>query len=128
LQVFFPKSGKNEIVFTAPTGAKIHTRRCMEKYLKENGGPKISEFDWGDGETPRRSTRIIEKAKAAPPVEHESEPPKKRGKKSAADLKASKGKIDDKAAEGSEVRLVKPAKEMKKRWWKKDWKIGQTSD
>jgi len=105
----------------------------MEKYLKENGGPKISEFDWGDGETPRRSARITEKAKAAPVVEHESEPPKKRGKKSAADLKASKGKIDDKAAEGSEdvqskdeEKIGKPAKEMKKRWWNKDWMIGQS--
>jgi len=36
---------QNEIVFTAPTGEKIHTRRHIEKYLKENGGPKISEFD-----------------------------------------------------------------------------------
>jgi len=64
-------------MFTTPTGEKIHTRRHMEKYLKENGGPNISEFDWGNGETPRRSERIIEKAKEAPLVEHESEPPKK---------------------------------------------------
>jgi len=135
---FFPRFGtptKNEIVFTAPTGEKIHSRRHMEEYLKRNGGPKISEFDWGNGETPRRSARIIEKAKAAPLVEHESERPKKRGKKSASDLKASKGKIDDKAAEGPEVvqtkdenKIGKPAKEMKKRWWNKDWKIGQSSE
>jgi hypothetical protein len=94
LQVFFPKSGtptKNEIVFTAPTGEKIHTRRHMEKFLKENGGPKISEFDWGNGETPRRSARIIEKAKSAPLVEHESEPHKKQGKTSA-DIENTEGK------------------------------------
>lgn len=135
---FFPKSGtptKYEVVFTAPSGEKIHTRRHMEEYLKRNGGPKVSEFDWGNGETPRRSARIIEKAKAAPLVEHENEPPKKRGKKSASNLKASKGKIDDKAAEGSEVvqtndeeRIRKPAKETKKRWWNKEWKIGQSSE
>ncbi|AES75618.1 methyl-CpG-binding domain protein [Medicago truncatula] len=87
---FFPSRTptKNEIVFAAPTGEKIHTRRHMEKYLKENSGPKISKFDWGKGETPRRSTRIIDKAKAAPLVEHQSEPPKKQGKKSATYLKA----------------------------------------
>ena len=64
----------------------------MEKYLKENGGPNISEFDWGNGETPRRSERIIEKAKEAPLVEHESEPPKKRGKKSSGDIANNEGK------------------------------------
>jgi len=64
----------------------------MEKYLKENGGPKISEFDGGSCETPRRSARIIEKAKAAPLVEHESEPHKKRGKKSSADIANNEGK------------------------------------
>jgi len=83
----------------------------MEKYLKENGGPKISEFDLGNGKTPRRSTRIIEKAKAVPLVDHESEPPKKWGKKSQADLKASKRKIDDKEVKGLKLSRLK----MKKR-------------
>ncbi|AES75617.1 hypothetical protein MTR_6g052040 [Medicago truncatula] len=66
--------------------------------------------------TPRRSTRIIEKAKAAALVEHQSEPPKKQ------------------RVEGSEVvqtkdeeKVGKPAKEMKKRWWNRDWKLGQSS-
>ncbi|XP_027369090.1 methyl-CpG-binding domain-containing protein 11-like [Abrus precatorius] len=87
---FFPKKSgtpkKNEIVFTAPTGEEINNRKQLEQYLKSNpGGPAISEFDWGTGETPRRSARISEKAKAAPPPE--SEPPKKRGKKSSASKK-----------------------------------------
>ena len=77
---------KNEIVFTAPTGEEINNRRQLEQYLKSHpGGPAASEFDWGTGETPRRSARISEKAKAAPPPE--SEPPKKRGKKSSASKK-----------------------------------------
>ncbi|KEH26577.1 hypothetical protein MtrunA17_Chr6g0474121 [Medicago truncatula] len=83
----------------------------MEKYLKENNGPKISKFYWGKDETPRRSARIIEKAKAAPLVEHQSEPPKKWGKKSATYLKASKRKIDDKELKGLKLSRLK----MKKR-------------
>ncbi|KAK7304167.1 hypothetical protein RJT34_15259 [Clitoria ternatea] len=84
---FFPKKAgtpkKNEIVFTAPTGEDFNNKKQLEKYLKAHpGGPAVSEFDWGTGETPRRSTRISEKAKATPPPE--SEPPKKRGKRSSA--------------------------------------------
>ncbi|KHM99721.1 methyl-CpG-binding domain-containing protein 11-like [Glycine soja] len=87
---FIPKKAgtpkKNEIVFTAPTGEEIHNRKQLEKYLKAHpGGPAVSEFDWGTGETPRRSTRISEKAKAAPPSV--SEPPKKRTKRSSASQK-----------------------------------------
>ncbi|XP_077211147.1 uncharacterized protein LOC143846569 isoform X2 [Tasmannia lanceolata] len=83
---FTPKKGgtpkKNEIAFIAPTGEEITNRRQLEQYLKSHpGGPAISEFDWGTGETPRRSARISEKAKAAPPPP-ESEPKKKRSKKS----------------------------------------------
>jgi len=74
-------------------------------------------FYWGTDKTPRRSSRIIEKAKAASLVEHESEPPKKRAKTSSADiannegkfftvdgdLKTSKENIDDKGTEWYEV-------------------------
>ncbi|KAA8541918.1 hypothetical protein F0562_023070 [Nyssa sinensis] len=49
----------------------------------------VSEFDWGTGETPRRSARISEKVKATPPSA-ESEPPKKRGRKSSGSKKDSK--------------------------------------
>ena len=55
----------------------------MEQYLRANpGGPAVSEFDWGTGETPRRSSRISEKAKVTPVKQ--SEPPKKRRKPSAS--------------------------------------------
>ncbi|CAO2841227.1 unnamed protein product [Amaranthus hypochondriacus] len=91
---FFPKKGgtprMSEIVFTAPTGEEIHNPRQLQQYLKSHpGGPPASEFDWGTGETPRRSARISEKAKAAPPTP-ESEPPKKKSRKSSASKKDSK--------------------------------------
>ncbi|KAI9117578.1 hypothetical protein K1719_011744 [Acacia pycnantha] len=87
---FFPKKvgtpKKNEIVFTAPTGEEINNKKQLEQYLKAHpGGPAVSEFDWGTGETPRRSARIIEKAKVALPVDTES--PKKRSRKSSASKK-----------------------------------------
>ncbi|KAA8523009.1 hypothetical protein F0562_009432 [Nyssa sinensis] len=90
---FMPKKGgtpkKNEIVFTAPTGEEIANRRQLEQYLKSHpGGPAILEFDWGTGETPRRSARISEKAKVVPSPE--SEPPKKRSRKSSASKKDNK--------------------------------------
>ncbi|KAJ6863558.1 hypothetical protein NC652_040177 [Populus alba x Populus x berolinensis] len=84
---FVPKKGgtpkKGEIIFTAPTGEEIASKRQLEQYLRAHpGGPAASEFDWGTGETPRRSARISEKAKVTPVKE--SEPPKKRSRKSAA--------------------------------------------
>ncbi|XP_057485540.1 methyl-CpG-binding domain-containing protein 10-like isoform X2 [Actinidia eriantha] len=90
-----PKKGgtpkKNEIVFTAPTGEEITNSRHLEQYLKSHpGGPAISEFDWGTGETPRRSVRISEKAKATQPPE--TEPPKKRSRKTSASKKDDKEK------------------------------------
>ncbi|GAA0156265.1 chromatin/chromatin-binding, or -regulatory protein [Lithospermum erythrorhizon] len=79
-------SKKNEIVFTSPTGEDITTKKQLEQYLKFHpGGPSISEFDWGTGEAPRRSSRISEKAKAAPASE--TEPLKKRVRKSSASKK-----------------------------------------
>ncbi|XP_057508709.1 methyl-CpG-binding domain-containing protein 11-like isoform X1 [Actinidia eriantha] len=92
---FMPKKGgtpkKNEIVFIAPTGEEITNRRHLEQYLKSHpGGPAISEFDWGTGETPRRSVRISEKAKATPSPETES--PKKRSRKTSASKKDDKEK------------------------------------
>ncbi|KAH1057327.1 hypothetical protein J1N35_035392 [Gossypium stocksii] len=82
-----PKKGgtpkKNEIIFTAPSGEQISNKKQLDHYLKQHpGGPVISEFDWGTGETPRRSARISEKVKAMPTAD--SEPPKKRGRKSSA--------------------------------------------
>ncbi|KAK6153745.1 hypothetical protein DH2020_013384 [Rehmannia glutinosa] len=78
---------KNEILFIAPTGEEISNRKQLEQYLKSHAGnPAISEFDWGTGETPRRSARISEKVKATPPSK-ESEPPKKRGRRSSVTKK-----------------------------------------
>ena len=92
---FMPKKGgtpkKNEIVFIAPTGEEITNRRHLEQYLKSHpGNPAMSEFDWGTGETPRRSVRISEKAKATPPSEPEL--PKKRSRKTSASKKDDKEK------------------------------------
>ncbi|KAG6723951.1 hypothetical protein I3842_03G234100 [Carya illinoinensis] len=92
---FFPKQGgtpkKNEIIFTSPTGEEIVKHRQLEQYLKAHpGGPAVSEFDWGTGETPRRSARINEKAKASLPLE--SGPRKKRSRKSSAPKKDDKEK------------------------------------
>lgn len=50
----------------------------------------MSEFDWGLGDTPRRSARISEKVKATPSPE--SDPPTKRSKKSSAAKNAGKVK------------------------------------
>ncbi|OMO57795.1 Methyl-CpG DNA binding protein [Corchorus olitorius] len=96
-----PKKGtkKNEIIFIAPTGEEFNNRKQLEQYLKAHpGGPAISEFDWGTGETPRRSARISEKVKATPTPE--SEPPKKRGRKSSASKKDNKE--SETAPEGAE--------------------------
>ncbi|KAE8662942.1 Glycosyl hydrolase superfamily protein [Hibiscus syriacus] len=92
-KLFFPKKvgspRKTEIMFIAPTGEEISSRRQMEQYLKAHpGNPPIKEFDWSTGETPRRSSRIIEKAKATPTPE--KEPPKKRVRKSLSAKKEEK--------------------------------------
>lgn len=98
-----PKKGgtpkKNEIIFTAPSGEQISNKKQLEHYLKQHpGGPVISEFDWGTGETPRRSARISEKVKAMPTAY--SEPPKKRGRKSSASK--DDNKESETAPEGTE--------------------------
>ena len=78
-------------MFIAPTGEEINNRKQLEQYLKSHpGNPPIAEFDWGTGETPRRSSRISEKAKATPTPE--KEPPKKRGRKSLSAKKEDKEK------------------------------------
>ncbi|GMY35843.1 methyl-CpG-binding domain-containing protein 11-like [Fagus crenata] len=99
---FLPKQSgtpkKNEIVFSSPTGEEIVSKRQLEQYLKAHpGGPAVSEFDWGTGETPRRSARISEKAKASPLPD--SETPKKR-RTSLSSKKDNKEK--ETAPEGTE--------------------------
>ncbi|XP_042468920.1 methyl-CpG-binding domain-containing protein 11-like [Zingiber officinale] len=84
---------KNEIVFISPTGEEIKNKRHLQQYLKSHpGGPPSSEFDWGTGDTPRRSARIKERAK---PVDTpEDEKPKKRERKSSS-KKATRDKKDN---------------------------------
>lgn len=111
---FIPKAGgsakKNEIVFTSPTGEEFTSKKQLEQFLKSNpGGPLISEFDWGTGETPRRSARISEKVKAAP-LPPESEPPKKRGRKSSTPKKDAQDK-EEKPEDSGAVDPNKDAKE-----------------
>ncbi|KAK7270664.1 hypothetical protein RJT34_25980 [Clitoria ternatea] len=89
-KLFFPKKvgtpRKSEIVFIAPTGEEISTKKQLEQYLKAHpGNPAMSEFEWGTGETPRRSARISEKVKSTPPAD--SEPLKKRARKSSGSKK-----------------------------------------
>uniref|UniRef100_A0A0C9QUS7 TSA: Wollemia nobilis Ref_Wollemi_Transcript_8074_1374 transcribed RNA sequence n=1 Tax=Wollemia nobilis TaxID=56998 RepID=A0A0C9QUS7_9CONI len=84
------KSGtptQNTVVFIAPTGDELNTKRSLERYLKSNpGGPSITEFDWSTGEiTPtRRSARISEKVKESPvkTAENESKKKPRRARKS----------------------------------------------
>lgn len=108
---FAPKKGgthrKNKVVFVAPSGEEIGSRKQLENYLKSHpGNPPISEFDWGTGETPRRSARISEKAKSAP-SSTESERPKKRGRKSPVIEK------DEKEMDSGEDTAVFQAIELK---------------
>ncbi|KAL5999258.1 hypothetical protein ACLOJK_040708 [Asimina triloba] len=105
MEHFTPKKGsggtprRNEIVFISPTGEEIRNRRQLDQYIKSHpGGPSSSEFDWGTGDTPRRSARISEKAKAS--ESPEGEPPRKRGRKSS--LKEAKEKCKDGETEAPE--------------------------
>ncbi|CAH1432829.1 unnamed protein product [Lactuca virosa] len=115
-KMFLPKKAgtpkKNEIVFTSPTGEEITNRRQLDKYLKAHpGGPKASEFDWGTGETPRRSSRISEKVKESPP---QAEPVPKRAKKSSsASKKDKKDKNAPQSEEGGEDVEMQEAEEKK---------------
>ncbi|KAL6563180.1 hypothetical protein OROHE_005767 [Orobanche hederae] len=109
-KLYLPKKGgtpkKNEILFIAPTGDEIGNRRQLEQYLKAHpGNPSISEFDWGTGETPRRSARISEKVKATTPYK-ESEPPKKRARKSSATKKDEETDKEERTevVEGTEMK------------------------
>ncbi|CAL9028036.1 unnamed protein product [Prunus brigantina] len=118
---FLPKQSgtpkKNEIVFTAPTGEEITNKRQLEQYLKAHpGGPAASEFDWSTGETPRRSARISEKAKATPPPE--GEPPKKRSRKSTSAKKDSKEK--QAGPEGAEETKISDVQAAEKAEMEKD--------
>uniref|UniRef100_A0A0C9QWB7 TSA: Wollemia nobilis Ref_Wollemi_Transcript_4302_1682 transcribed RNA sequence n=1 Tax=Wollemia nobilis TaxID=56998 RepID=A0A0C9QWB7_9CONI len=95
---FFPKKGgtpkRNEIIFIAPTGEEIKSKRQLSQYLKSHPeGPGINEFDWGTGDTPRRSARLSEKPKTETP-ESETKKTPKRSRKSE-DGKEKKNKMSE---------------------------------
>ncbi|XP_058201199.1 methyl-CpG-binding domain-containing protein 11-like isoform X1 [Rhododendron vialii] len=126
---FMPKKAgtpkKNEIIFTAPTGEEITNRRQLEQYLKSHPSePAIAEFDWGSGETPRRSARISEKVKVTSPPESEQHPKKRRTsvtkkeKKEGAEeivvVKEKEATEKDSAAEETGKDIGKENQEQKK--------------
>eukprot|EP00262_Sarcandra_glabra_P001861 TRINITY_DN1201_c1_g1_i1.p1 TRINITY_DN1201_c1_g1~~TRINITY_DN1201_c1_g1_i1.p1 ORF type:complete len:341 (-),score=101.69 TRINITY_DN1201_c1_g1_i1:370-1290(-) len=118
---FTPKKGgagtpkRNEIIFISPTGEEIKTKRQLDQYLKSHpGGPSSSEFDWGTGDTPRRSARISEKVKAVETPE--TEPPKKRERKSSskkgAKAKSEGGEEENKAEEVGDTEKTKTSEDV----------------
>eukprot|EP00252_Welwitschia_mirabilis_P019837 TRINITY_DN46_c0_g1_i3.p1 TRINITY_DN46_c0_g1~~TRINITY_DN46_c0_g1_i3.p1 ORF type:complete len:329 (+),score=103.70 TRINITY_DN46_c0_g1_i3:241-1227(+) len=109
---FVPKRGgtpkRNEIIFVAPTGEEIKNRSQLQKYLKTHpGGPDLGEFDWGIGDTPRRSTRLSLKPKPTVTPESESKKTSKRSRKAEAMPDDVKGKKKKRLATASEVETGK---------------------
>ncbi|KAK8938228.1 Methyl-CpG-binding domain-containing protein 11 [Platanthera guangdongensis] len=80
------RSKENEIVFIAPTGEEIISRKQLSQYLKSHpDSPPLHEFDWSrSGEKPRRSARISEKTKAVSPLQLELQPKRKRSSRSSS--------------------------------------------
>ncbi|KAM7483640.1 hypothetical protein LguiB_008223 [Lonicera macranthoides] len=128
-KLFIPKKvgtpRKNEIAFVAPSGEDINNRKQLEQYLKAHPeNPAISEFDWGTGETPRRSTRISEKAKAkATPPPAESEPPKKRVRKLSGGKKDTR-EVEPKESEGIKEFEIQGAEVTEKKSDNKRMQLG----
>ncbi|XP_022850150.1 methyl-CpG-binding domain-containing protein 11-like [Olea europaea var. sylvestris] len=123
-KMYIPKKGgtprKNEILFISPTGEEITHRKQLEQYLKSHpGNPAIAEFDWSTGETPRRSARISEKAKATPPSK-ESEPPKKRSRKSSGTKKGKEMEPGKEEIEGKQEVEMQDAEVGEKRGEKEE--------
>lgn len=105
---------KNEILFISPTGEEISNKKQLDQYLKAHpGGPAASEFDWGSGETPRRSSRISEKAKAQPPPP-ESEPPKKRSRSASKKDSKETETASEISEETKDVNVIEAGKDAVK--------------
>ncbi|KZV26980.1 methyl-CpG-binding domain-containing protein 11-like [Dorcoceras hygrometricum] len=105
IKKFTPRKGgtrrRNDIVFISPTGEEIRHKKQLEQYLKShNGGPAMSEFDWGLGDSPRRSARLSEKLKAEETPESES--PKKTRRKSLL-KKEAKDTINNTEVEDEDI-------------------------
>jgi hypothetical protein len=109
-KIYYPKGvgtpRKNEIVFIAPTGEEIANRKQLEQYLKSHSGnPAISKFDWGNGETPRRSARIVGKVKETPTPEREGPTKKRRSSLSKKDNKEAAATTEETKGEKNDVKL-----------------------
>ncbi|KAM7502366.1 hypothetical protein LguiB_001270 [Lonicera macranthoides] len=92
-KTFFPpkkgSSRRKRIVFLSPTGEEITNKQQLSKYIRTHPEcPSASEFDWGIGNTPRRSARLQKSTAEEAP---ESESPGKR-QKMASSKKEAKGK------------------------------------
>ncbi|CAI9774535.1 unnamed protein product [Fraxinus pennsylvanica] len=104
IKKFTPKKGgtprRNDIVFTAPTGEEIKNKRQLDQYLKSHpGGPSAAEFDWGTGDTPRRSSRLSDKSKMQELPEIETA---KKKQKKLSEKKEAKEKEDADGVEGND--------------------------
>ncbi|KAK6776554.1 hypothetical protein RDI58_027555 [Solanum bulbocastanum] len=101
---------RNDIVFVSPDSDEIKNKRQLDKYLKSHpGGPPASEFNWGTGDTPRRSTRVGGKSKATETPESDA-PSTKRQRKSSSKKEA---KVDggEREAEGATEKETKASDE-----------------
>ncbi|KAH0712928.1 hypothetical protein KY289_008887 [Solanum tuberosum] len=97
---------RNDIIFVSPDGDEIKNKRQLDKYLKSHpGGPPASEFNWGTGDTPRRSTRLGGKSKATETPESDT-PSTKRQRKSSSKKEAK----EDGGAREAEGATEKEAK------------------
>ncbi|KAL3354528.1 hypothetical protein AABB24_018933, partial [Solanum stoloniferum] len=97
---------RNDVVFVSPDGDEIKNKRQLDKYLKSHpGGPPASEFNWGTGDTPRRSTRLGGKSKAMETPESDT-PSTKRQRKSSSKKEAK----EDGGAREAEGATEKEAK------------------
>nr|CAB3462668.1 unnamed protein product [Digitaria exilis] len=118
-ELFTPQSrGKSEIVFVSPTGEEIKNKRQLSQYLKANpGGPAASEFDWGTGDTPRRSARISEKIKVFDSPEGEKIPKRSRnstGRKGKQEKKEAPETEEAKDAEAGKDAEEAPSEDAAK--------------
>ncbi|XP_020701954.1 methyl-CpG-binding domain-containing protein 11 [Dendrobium catenatum] len=100
---FIPKDGapkRNGVSFISPTGEEIKNRKHLDRFLRSHpGGPSPAEFDWGYGDTPRRSVRIREKVKASESLEDDQ--PKKQRKR-RMNSEDTEEEVDEAAAPESE--------------------------
>jgi chemotaxis protein histidine kinase CheA len=112
------RGGRFEIVFVSPTGEEIKNKRQLSQYLKAHpGGPASSEFDWGTGDTPRRSARISEKVKVFDSPEGEKIPKRSRnssGRKGKLEKKEAPETEEAKDAETGEDAKEAPTEEVAK--------------